>query len=312
MTRAGVVTSSDSVAAGRATDRSGPMAVTALLSRGFAVKAALVVPDDVAAIQAAIRELVADGCRLVVVTGGTGIGPRDVTPEAISELTQRAVPGVGEILRASERARLPAVDLSRSGAWVLSGVLVVALPGSPAAVHEGLATVSPLLDHALAMLDGEGHQRHDHAPAIGHDESHDDHPPRPLISPAPIDPGAISAGICSAAEGALVTFEGRVRDHDHGRVVASLRYEAHPDAHVVLADIVAQARAVPEVGDAMAVHRVGELEIGDLAFFVAASAAHRRAAFDTCAWLVDEVKRRLPVWKLQRYADGEQEWVNCA
>ena len=299
MTRAGVVTSSDSVAGGRATDRSGPAAMTALRELGWEIDA-VVVPDDVAAIQGAVTGLVADGARVIVVTGGTGLGPRDVTPEAIAGLTSRVIPGIGERLRAAERQRLPSVDLSRAGAWALDRTLIVALPGSTAAVTEGLATVGPLMDHALAMLDGgrHGHQQ----PAT----------PRPLVSEALIDPAAWTAGICSAAEGALVTFEGRVRDHDHGRKVTSLRYEAHPEAHVVLADIVAQARARPEAADAIAVHRVGELEIGDLAFFAAVSAAHRRAAFDTCAWLVDEVKRRLPVWKLQRFADGEEEWVNCA
>lgn len=303
MTRAGVVTSSDSVAGGRATDRSGPAAMTALRELGWEIDA-VVVPDDVAAIQGAVTGLVADGARVIVVTGGTGLGPRDVTPEAIAGLTSRVIPGIGERLRAAERQRLPSVDLSRAGAWALDRALIVVLPGSTAAVTEGLATVAPLLDHALAMLDGGGHPHHHH--------HHHPVAPRPLVSEAHIDPAIWTAGICSGAEGALVTFEGRVRDHDHGRAVVSLRYEAHPDAESVLADIVTQARARPEVGDAIAVHRVGELEIGDLAFFAAASAAHRRDAFDTCAWLVDEVKRRLPVWKLQRFADGEEEWVNCA
>lgn len=313
--RAGVITCSDSVAAGRATDRSGPAAAAMLDALGFVLSDTVVVADEVADIQAAITKLRAEQCRLVVLTGGTGIGPRDVTPEAIAGMAATYIPGVGEAMRAAERERLSSVDLSRSGAWVLADCLLVALPGSPAAVQEGLAVVAPLLDHALAMIDGGGHPQASPAPeygaatatavanATGSSE---------LVSSAPIDPAQMCAGLCTPADGALVTFEGRVRDHDAGRPVTSLRYEGHPAASAKLADLLAQARSHPGVGHVAAAHRVGELTIGDLAFFVAVSAAHRQAAFDTAMWLVDEVKHQLPVWKLQRFADGSQEWVNCA
>ena len=87
--------------------------------------------------------------------------------------------------------------------------------------------------------------------------------------------------------------------------------EGHPDAGRVLADVLAEARQHPGVLGAAARHRVGELAIGDVAFVAAISAAHRREAFAACAWLVDEAKARLPIWKHQFFADGTDEWVNC-
>ncbi len=107
-----------------------------------------------------------------------------------------------------------------------------------------------------------------------------------------------------------MTFAGVVRDHDRGRTVTALHYEGHPDAGRVLAEVVAEALERPGVLAAAARHRVGDLAIGDLAFVAAVSAAHRGEAFDACAWLVDEAKARLPIWKHQHFADGTDEWVN--
>jgi molybdopterin synthase catalytic subunit len=112
--------------------------------------------------------------------------------------------------------------------------------------------------------------------------------------------------------GATVSFAGTVRAYDHGREVTALTYEGHPSAGAVLATIVAEAEDQPGVVQATAAHRVGTLEVGELAFAVAVSSAHRGEAFAACAWLVDEVKSRLPVWKQQLFADGTTEWVNCA
>lgn len=139
-------------------------------------------------------------------------------------------------------------------------------------------------------------------------------------------PGKVPSGVSSAAiavanletavaderAGAVVSFAGIVRNHDHGRAVTSLTYESHPTANVVLAEIVRAAHQRPGVIRATAAHRVGSLAIGELAFAVAVSSAHRDEAFAACAWLVDEVKSRLPVWKHQIFADGSTEWVNCA
>lgn len=112
--------------------------------------------------------------------------------------------------------------------------------------------------------------------------------------------------------GAVVGFVGAVRDHDGGRTVTNLDYSAHPTAPKVLAEVVEEVSAVDGVRAVAVSHRVGELRIGDVAFVVAVAADHRRAAFETCTRLVDEVKDRLPVWKHQFYDDGTEEWINSA
>ncbi|UQS28086.1 molybdenum cofactor biosynthesis protein MoaE [Amycolatopsis thermalba] len=113
------------------------------------------------------------------------------------------------------------------------------------------------------------------------------------------------------AAGAVVTFGGVVRDHDGGKGVKALFYEGHPTAGDVLARVVAQVAGRPRGVRAVAVsHRVGALEIGDVALACAVSADHRAEAFATCAELVDEVKAQLPVWKHQHFTDGTDEWVN--
>lgn len=115
------------------------------------------------------------------------------------------------------------------------------------------------------------------------------------------------------AAGAVVGFVGMVRDHDDGRSVTRLEYSAHPSAQQVLADVAAGISNASHGVRAIAVsHRVGTLDIGDAALVVAVAADHRRAAFETCALLVDTVKERLPVWKHQLFADGSDEWVGSA
>jgi molybdopterin synthase catalytic subunit len=125
-----------------------------------------------------------------------------------------------------------------------------------------------------------------------------------------ISEAEVAAEVARAAAGAVVTFAGVVRDHDRGRTVTALHYEGHPDAGRILAEVVAEAHERPGVLAASARHRVGDLAIGELAFVAAVSAAHRREAFEACAWLVDEAKSRLPIWKHQHFADGSDEWVN--
>jgi molybdopterin synthase catalytic subunit len=129
---------------------------------------------------------------------------------------------------------------------------------------------------------------------------------------APMSVRDVEALVADAGAGAVVTFSGDVRDHDHGRSVERLEYEGHPTAAAVLAQV---ARAVAERHDVVAIavmHRVGPLAIGDSALVAAVSAAHRKEAFAACADLVDEVKSQLPVWKHQVFTDGTDEWVNCA
>ncbi len=116
----------------------------------------------------------------------------------------------------------------------------------------------------------------------------------------------------SPADGAVVGFAGVVRDHDGGRVVTALEYTAHPDAERMLRASAERIAALhPEVTVAAA-HRTGALAIGDVALVCAAASAHRAAAFAACAALVDDIKRSVPIWKEQRFADGSSEWVGAS
>jgi molybdopterin synthase catalytic subunit len=113
--------------------------------------------------------------------------------------------------------------------------------------------------------------------------------------------------------GAVVGFVGMIRDHDAGRRVVRLEYSAHPSAAQVMADVVAEIAGESSGVRAIAAsHRIGVLHIGEAALVAAVAADHRRAAFTTCAYLVDTIKARLPVWKHQFFDDGTEEWVGSA
>jgi molybdopterin synthase catalytic subunit len=131
------------------------------------------------------------------------------------------------------------------------------------------------------------------------------------VTTEPLALAAHEAAVAGPRAGAVVSFQGVVRDHDHGRSVTKLEYEGHPTAEAVLREVVAEIATDPDVYAVAVSHRVGPLEIGDVALVAAVSTAHRAAAFAACARLVDEVKARLPIWKHQIFADGTDEWVNC-
>ena len=129
------------------------------------------------------------------------------------------------------------------------------------------------------------------------------------ISAEPIDVADCVSAVEQASAGAVVTFAGVVRDHDGGRGVSVLEYEAHPSAEEVIASVAASvAEKFPSVTIAVA-HRSGRLVIGETALSCAVASAHRREAFEACAALVDAVKEQVPMWKLQTFTDGTQEWV---
>ena len=119
------------------------------------------------------------------------------------------------------------------------------------------------------------------------------------------------AAVADQRAGAVVSFAGVVRDHDHGRDVVRLEYEGHPSALDVLRAVAEEIAADPDVIAIAVSHRVGPLEVGDIALAAAVSTAHRAAAFAACARLVDRVKEKLPIWKHQIFANGTDEWVNC-
>lgn len=127
-----------------------------------------------------------------------------------------------------------------------------------------------------------------------------------------LDLAVHDAAVSDPAAGATVTFSGVVRDHDDGRSVTQLEYQVHPSAVVVVGEVAADIAARDGVIAVAVSHRFGELGIGDVALAASVSAAHRREAFLACADLVDEVKRRLPVWKRQVFGDGSDEWVGSA
>jgi molybdopterin synthase catalytic subunit len=131
------------------------------------------------------------------------------------------------------------------------------------------------------------------------------------VSAEPLDVAAHEAAVADRRAGAVVSFLGVVRDHDGGRGVTLLEYEGHSTAQDVLREVADEVAMDPQVYAVAVSHRVGRLEVGDVALAAAVSTTHRAAAFDACARLVDEVKTRLPVWKRQVFDDGTEEWVNC-
>lgn len=132
------------------------------------------------------------------------------------------------------------------------------------------------------------------------------------VRDTPLSVDEVLAAVMDPAAGGIALFAGAVRDHDGGKDVTALSYSAHPSAADQIKKVGESIAERFDVHAIAAVHRVGDLEIGDLAVVVAVSSGHRGAAFDACRALIDEIKQTVPIWKHQRFAGGESEWVNSA
>ncbi len=154
-----MVTISDGVFQGTRKDKSGAALVSLLARAGYEVGGPQVVPDDVERITEAVMTAVARGVDLVVATGGTGLGPRDVTPQAISTVIDYEVPGIGEAMRRAGTSTTPMASLSRSLAGVRNRTLIISVPGSVSGATESLQAVMPVVGHAIQLL--HGHTLHD-------------------------------------------------------------------------------------------------------------------------------------------------------
>jgi molybdopterin adenylyltransferase len=153
-----ILTISDSVSRGVRGDASGPALRERCLQLGWDVVAQAVLPDEPASIRERLVSLVNDGAaELILTTGGTGIGPRDSTPEATTEACQKLLPGIPEVMREYGRKKNPRAALSRGVAGIRGNVLIVNLPGSPRGAVESLDSVAELLPHALEVLRGARH-----------------------------------------------------------------------------------------------------------------------------------------------------------
>jgi molybdopterin adenylyltransferase len=150
----GIVTISDRASAGQYDDLGGPALKRVAEKIGWHVLAEAIVPDEVARIQETIRSFGTQGCGLILTTGGTGIGPRDVTPEAIRAMMRVELPGFGEVMRAESMKITPNAILSRNLAAVVDQALVVALPGKPSGAVECLSFVQGAIPHAVAVAQG--------------------------------------------------------------------------------------------------------------------------------------------------------------
>lgn len=131
------------------------------------------------------------------------------------------------------------------------------------------------------------------------------------IVETPISTAALEADVLDDTCGAVVSFSGVIRDHDEGRGVHRLTYESHPVASAQIAEVAAEIAAKHPAVRLSVVHRVGALEIGDVALAAVVASPHRHDSFAACSELVDEVKARVAIWKHQFFADGEDEWVGA-
>ena len=156
--RVSVVTISDSVSSGKSEDRSGPVVVTRCRELGWEVVSSTVSPDDRAAIESLLKKTAdAKNVDVILTTGGTGVGPRDVTPEATMAVAERLIPGFGEHMRWEGAKKTPRAILSRAVAAIRGTTIIINLPGSPRGAVESLDAIAEFLPHSVSILHGARH-----------------------------------------------------------------------------------------------------------------------------------------------------------
>ena len=156
--RVAVVTISDSVSSGKSEDRSGPAVVTRCKELGWQIVSSHVLPDDRATIENLLKKTAdANDADIILTTGGTGVGPRDVTPEATLAVAERIIPGFGEHMRTEGAKKTPRAILSRAVAGIRATTIIINLPGSPRGAVESLDAIAEFLPHAVSILHGARH-----------------------------------------------------------------------------------------------------------------------------------------------------------
>jgi molybdopterin adenylyltransferase len=194
--RAAVVTVSDGVSRGTRDDKSGDVAQELLERGGLDVTKRVVVPDERARIESALVELRDEGIDLIVTTGGTGLGPRDVTPEATAAIIDRPSPGLAELIRATGLAKTPTAALGRGTAGAAGASLILNLPGSPKGVTESMGAVLPILGHALELL--AGHTRHGDDRGPGPNRHHEHSPASGRAATRPPETSSVEQVVATA------------------------------------------------------------------------------------------------------------------
>ncbi|QCX47029.1 molybdopterin converting factor [Arcanobacterium haemolyticum] len=321
-----VITVSDRVSRGVREDGSGPLAQELLAEFGSVVYSC-VVPDGIEPVQGAIHDAMKAGAQIILTSGGTGITRRDQTPQAISSILTYDIPGIPAMIR--EQSKVATSALTRSVAGVIDDgedrSVVISLPGSPGGVAEGIAIISGLFSHLADQLADGDHDTHHTS------HHHSDHMERTLelahsfepsqglgevmiadVQENPINMVSLEESVTCDAAGAITSFCGRVRNHDHRKGVTSIDYSAHPSATGIIQRIARKVATEHGLHKIAVIHRYGHLEVGDIALGVAVSSDHRKESFRAVEDLVERIKLELPVWKKQEFTDGSSQWSGMA